>query len=399
MASIVISHRPQRQQPFQVYGYTLVDGNKVSLPGKSFATRKAAEVYRAELLLMADRDGGLADPSHFTFAGFLDHWLKNHPRPLSVTTRGGYEEHIRRVKPLLGKIPLAKLRAGDLDRAYGKLLREGGKPRSLDDIRARKTKALSTTTVNNLHRCLKTALRQGYKWGYVATNVADRATPPPIRRAPQVRAYEANERARLLAASETSSYPFLPALLKLLGMTGARRSEAIGIAVSDIDFDARTITIRRTIVQVGRRVLVREGVGKSVTSMRRLHLPDELIPVLRQQVAAVSAEALKVGADYVRTPLLLFPGPGGHPLRPNSLSTTLRRNNRAAGVEAPPVHTLRHTTATVMIGAGVDIATVAAQLGHASPAITARIYLHADEERSRAGAATLGGIFEQEKKP
>ena len=72
------------------------------------------------------------------------------------------------------------------------------------------------------------------------------------RRAPQVRAYDKNERAKVLAASETSSYPYLPALLKVLGMTGARRSEAIGIAVPDIDFDTRTITIRRTIVQVGK---------------------------------------------------------------------------------------------------------------------------------------------------
>ena len=396
MASIAITHRPAKRC-YQVHGYQTVDGQRIALPGKTFSTLKAAELYRAELLLNADRDGVL-DPGRMTFGAYLEYWIAHHPKPLSITTRGGYLEHIRRAKGPLGHIPLAKLRAGDLDRTYGMLSREGGRPRSIADVKNKTVRPLSTTTVNNFHRCMKTALRQGFKWGFIPSNVADRATPPPMRRSASVRSYSGSERAAILDAASSSSYPFLSALLTLLAMTGLRRSEAIGLAVTDIDLNACTLTVRRTVVQAGREVAVRENVGKSSSSLRTIHLPAPLLPVLHRQIAAVSAEVLKFGPGYCRDPLLLFPGVGGFPLRPNSLSTTFRRVNRVAGVNAPPVHTLRHTAATVMLGAGIDIATIAAQLGHASPAITARVYLHADDERSKAGAATLGSIFDTVKK-
>jgi Phage integrase family len=49
-------------------------------------------------------------------------------------------------------------------------------------------------------------------------------------------------------------------------------------------------------------------------------------------------------------------------------------------------HDLRHFSATELIGAGVDIRTVAGRLGHSDPAITLRVFAHALEECDRAAA-------------
>ena len=64
-------------------------------------------------------------------------------------------------------------------------------------------------------------------------------------------------------------------------------------------------------------------------------------------------------------------------------------------VGAPNVrlHDLRHFTATQLIGAGVDVRTVAGRLGHSDPSLTLRIYSHALEERDRAAATIMGNVL------
>lgn len=71
-----------------------------------------------------------------------------------------------------------------------------------------------------------------------------------------------------------------------------------------------------------------------------------------------------------------------------SAHRALERACHRAGLEDPParpggrprrfvtLHGLRHTAASLMLAGGVPLTVVAAQLGHADPAITARIYAH-----------------------
>jgi integrase len=56
-------------------------------------------------------------------------------------------------------------------------------------------------------------------------------------------------------------------------------------------------------------------------------------------------------------------------------------------------HDLRHFTATQLIGAGVDVRTVAGRLGHSDPSLTLRVYSHVIEERDRAAAAIMGRVL------
>ena len=57
------------------------------------------------------------------------------------------------------------------------------------------------------------------------------------------------------------------------------------------------------------------------------------------------------------------------------------------------LHDLRHFTATQLIGAGVDVRTVAGRLGHSDPSVTLRVYSHALEERDRAAADVIGRVL------
>ena len=82
------------------------------------------------------------------------------------------------------------------------------------------------------------------------------------------------------------------------------------------------------------------------------------------------------------------------PFRPDNVTSFFIRVRNEVGAPNVRLHDLRHFTATQLIGAGVDVRTVAGRLGHSDPSVTLRVYSHALEERDRAAAAVMGGILD-----
>jgi integrase len=56
-------------------------------------------------------------------------------------------------------------------------------------------------------------------------------------------------------------------------------------------------------------------------------------------------------------------------------------------------HALRHSHASALIAAGVDIVTVSRRLGHASPAITLNVYAHKFGSTDTAAALAVAGAM------
>ena len=81
------------------------------------------------------------------------------------------------------------------------------------------------------------------------------------------------------------------------------------------------------------------------------------------------------------------------PFRPDNVTSFFIRVRNEAGAPTVRLHDLWHFTATQLIGAGVDVRTVAGRLDHSDPSVTLRVYSHALEERDRAAAAVMGSIL------
>ena len=71
----------------------------------------------------------------------------------------------------------------------------------------------------------------------------------------------------------------------------------------------------------------------------------------------------------------------------------LAQARRKAGVGHFSFYALRHIAATQMIAAGADVAAVAANLGHSSPAITLSHYAHALPQAQKAASEALGAVW------
>src|SRR5262249_3255978 len=143
---------------------------------------------------------GIGDPNRYTVAQYLAHWLAmvRDRNELSPTTLSGYERCIKIATPWVGDIPLAKLTARDLDRAYGHMVKRGGRTRGRS--KNRQARPLSARAVLNTHRMLHTSFEAARRWKLVGENVAKDARAPSPERS-RARAFAIEEVAKLMTAA------------------------------------------------------------------------------------------------------------------------------------------------------------------------------------------------------
>ena len=364
-------------------------GGKPRLRNKTFAKAADAKAYAARMEAEIERRG-VGDPERQSTGQYLSRWLatlqdRGEHEP---TTLQGYARCIAMAKPWIGEIPLSKLSAADLDRAYGLLRRRGGR------LRDGTPRPLTARTTLNIHRCLHSAFEQARKWKLIAENPArDARAPSPARS--KARAFTADEVKRLLevAAADAVTYTMLATMVTC----GLRRSELIGLAFDAIDFQAETLEVRRVGIEVEHRAVIRER-AKTESSARTLKIPKALVSLLRAQLAYVQEAMLKWGREYQRDPLLVFPSlaGAGAPMLPQSVTDRMRQVMRRAKVTgAQPCHGWRHTSATLLLDSGQNIKTAQARLGHSTPNITLALYAHPVEERDAEAADHFGKLIER----
>jgi len=180
---------------------------------------------------------------------------------------------------------------------------------------------------------------------------ADVRPPRAGRRLPKALPYAEVERL-LACAGDTDEPAGLRdrALLEFLYGTGARISEAVGLAVDDVDILAGVVTVT----------------GKG-DKQRRLPLGAVAIRAIEDYLVR-GRPALAAGG---RGSPSLFLNSRGAPMSRQSAWAALRRAAERAGLSARvSPHTLRHSYATHLIERGADVRVVQELLGHASVTTT-----------------------------
>ena len=303
-------------------------------------TKRDAERRLAKIIHDLDA-GTYVEPSRITLAEYLEQWMRVYVA-ISVRQRTaqGYRTIVRRIQRVLGPLMLADLKPQHIQQYYVVLLNEG----------------LSAQTVKHHHRLLHQSIGQAVKWDMLARNIMERVTPPRIHK-PNLPSLNPSEVGRLLTAAEGTDY-HLPIYLALY--TGLRRSEILGLQWSDVDLDARTLTVNRTMLTLtGEPMHI--NTPKSRGSRRAVAFGEDTTALLRLRSGALEAQVC-ARAD-------------GNPMTPHALSQGHRAIAAKCGVNVR-FHDLRHTHASLLLAAGVPIHVVQARLGHASIQTTVDIYGH-----------------------
>jgi len=290
--------------------------------------------------------------------GYLDHLTVE--RGLAANSIASYRRDLRRYTGYLASAGVTALREITESDVEGFLvaLRQG------DDEHpplSATSAARAVVAVRGLHRF---ALLDGL----VPDDVAHEVRPPaPAKRLPKAIPVESVV-ALIEAAGSVEGPRGLrdKALLELLYGTGARISEAVGLAVDDLDRGQSTVRLagkggKERIVPVGSYAL------KAV---------EDYLVRGRPALAAAGKTGVRGGA--------LFLNVRGGALSRQSAWAILRAAAERAGVGENSVspHTLRHSFATHLLDGGADVRVVQELLGHAS-VTTTQVYTLVTVEKLR----------------
>ena len=214
-------------------------------------TRK--EVAEKLTKAMAERDSGLTfDAGKLKLGEYLERWLNDSVRgSVKAVTFESYEQLVRvHIVPALGSIKLKTFSPAHLQGFYRERLDFGLSPRS----------------VHYLHALIHKALKQALRWELVPRNVATAVDPPRVHREEIQPLSPTQVRVFLQAAREDR----LEALYVLAIYCGLRQGELLGLRWEDIDLEAGTLQVRRTLTAAkGDRVFT---APKTVKSRRNLRL-------------------------------------------------------------------------------------------------------------------------------
>ncbi|MGH7754041.1 MAG: tyrosine-type recombinase/integrase [Gemmatimonadales bacterium] len=269
-------------------------------------------------------------------------------RGLAAGTVRGYVAHASRFLDGLALVELADVTAGEVTAA---VLGESG--------------VVSVSATQNFVAGLRSFLRFCFIEGLVATDLSQAALPVTgRRRSPLPRGITGSDAKALLASCDRRSalgrrdYAVLITLLRL----GLLRGEVARLGLDDIDWRAGEVVVR----------------GKGARQ-DRLPLPAE--------VGEAIAAYLQRGRPKTkrREVFLRARAPLG-PIAPGTVSSTVRRACRRAGIAEVGAHRLRHTVACEMVAAGVPLVQIAQVLRHHSLQSTA-VYARVDVEQLRLLAA------------
>lgn len=367
-------------------------GNRRTHTKGGYRTRKLAQAALTDALAAYgkgdDRPVMRADAT--PVGDYLVEWLAGLPRAdengrggRRASTVDGYRAVIDRwLRPHIGRVPLRDLTARDLTDLYSTLRASG----------ARGGRPLGSRSVQLAATVLRMALTDAVEAGKLAYNPADKV---PRRQRPTHRAEKRAERfwtpeqarAFLDATTDTRLYPLWALALD----TGARRGELSALRWESVDLDGSAVTIRASRTLSGRHVV--EGPTKN-GKPRMVDLDGQTVAALRAWRATQARDRLAAGeawqggtpgeAGYVFTDEL------GEPYRPDVLTRAFGEAQSGLGLPRMVFHAMRHTSASILIAAGVAITVVSARLGHSQVSITLDVYSHLMPNDGAAAAAVIG---------
>ena len=325
---------------------------------------------------MTDTDRGVLPPSAtLTVEGYLSAWLTD--KVEGTVSRATYDAYKRDVHhhiiPSLGRRKLKDLSTPDVRRFYRKKRDEG----------------LSNRSLSYIHTTLRRALKDAKNDGMSNRNPTDGVKPHKTLEgaAKESKVLDPSQVAALLRAASGSR---LEALYTVAIHTGLRRGETLGLKWEDLDLEAGTLSVRRSLDVDGTLKS-----PKNPASRRTLKLTPRALTALKAHKVRQNEERLMAGEVWEDHDLV-FPNTLGRPLNAgNFYRREFQPLLKSAGFadEGFTFHSLRHTFATTLAANTVHPSTAQKMLGHSDIRITLAIYTHATDDMQDAAVEAISGAF------
>ena len=277
--------------------------------------------------------------------------------------------------PLLGHIKVSELRPAHVQRFIQYLQKE--KPNT------------SPNTIKKKLAILQSIMTQAIKLDIIQINPADakRLTlPKPVK--PEVKIFTRQEAAEMLECLEKEELQF-QVLIQLAIISGCREGELVALKFSDINYENCKLTVERAAYKCkGEPIKTKPPKDYE---MRTVTLCPECIDMIKELYKEKQERAERLGNKW-HDEGWLFTQWNGQIMNPQTPTKWFPKFLEKNGFQHRHFHSLRHTSATLLLYSGVDIKAVQTRLGH-SEITTTNKYLHLVAEADEQAAKALGSLL------
>jgi integrase len=346
---------------------------------KSFYGRKRHEVVERMKEYKEQMDQGLNIEAarSLTFEEWFNQWLNLYKRPkIRLSTFESYVFYGEKlICPSVGHVPLSDLTTNHLQALYNHLQETGRAP----------------STIQKAHRIISQCLDKAVETRLIGWNPAKSTERPSVQKETG-KALAEKSMVKFLDKVYKESDKWKAAFLTLLG-TGLRIGELLALEWDDIDFEAETIRVNKTLSFTKAKGLV-VNEPKTEASSSLVPIPPSVLEALKKHRASQAAIILHMGEKYENRKLVFGTDVGTY-MYPRNFARKFYSLLDRAGIERVGVHTLRHTFATRLLEEGESLRVMQELLRHADIATTANIYSHVTTKTKKKAARKMDRLLQR----
>ena len=392
----------KRKDGYWVGGIELPPGPDGKRRQKKVVRKSRNECLAAMRDLKNDLAAGQLPTRTITVDKWLDYWLQEilPQRKLRPGTLTYYGNAVRLyIKPALGAKRMDKLTPAEIREMY-------------KDLRTRVSSHAALKADKTLRAAFKAAIRDAI----ITNSVMDRVDKP-AHTAEEQQSFDATTSMRIIATAVQTQGEMWGARWALGFVTGAREAEILGLEWDRVDLDRGLLDMSWQLQRLtkahgcgdpidggypcGKKrpsfcpgahwdlpvgLEWRQCEGSLVWTRPKTRAGKRMIPLI-PQMAEILAQ-VKSGNEHN----LVFCEPDGRPFAPDRDQKRWRQLLAAADIPHVRQHSIRHSTATLLLEAGVDAHVVAEILGHTDIAVT-RGYQHVDMRLARQAWSNLATLL------
>lgn len=333
----------------RIYGATLAEVREKREKEKKIAGRVEAAAHK------------------MTVADLVDQWLENSKPALAKGSYSNYQRHSENfVKPKLGSTRLDKLQTLHVQRF----------------LTAVSTDGQSAAMVRKIAASLSACLGWAVDMKMLERNPAVGAKLPAHQKR-DVKPLESEETAAFIQAAKTDR---LFALYALAIDSGCRQGELLALTWDDVDFERSTISVSKSLEEVGGDLAIKGTKNKSST--RTVTISAFTVDALQEHRKAMFTE----GSYQADGPIFCGSRNKTYLRKSDIFRHSFAPILKSAGLKFR-FHDLRHCCASFLIEAGEDVKTIQQRLGHSTATMTLNLYGHAFQRAQAGAASTMGKIL------
>lgn len=319
----------------------------------------------------------------YEFTAFMKYWLDTVKPTLAYTTHKAYCNCVRKITTYFDdKFPnilLGEVTGLMIQQFYNDMYNGG----------------ISGNTVKHYHANIHKALKYAVKMDLIPSNPSEKTELPKMNKY-VASFYNEKELEMLFKAFKDDR---MELVVYIAAYYGLRRSEVCGLKWDAIDFDKKTITIRRKIISdfgtgTGKETLICEDELKTEASKRTLPLIPKIEKMLKERkfLETHYSHLLKEGFDRTFDGFVCRDN-FGKLITPNFISEHFKLIIRKNNLRNLRFHDLRHSCASLLVANGIPMKAIQEWLGHSTFNVTANYYSHLDYNSKISSAETIAKLL------